>query len=106
MSRTVTLVDGKTFVEEGTDDKWRLVPVTRWLEDRAAIHEIALAFELLYENRDAERLPLFIRWLLCQLQNKYGDRWRGLFDTYLKSPQSEWLLNIIKTNDILSGQDR
>ncbi|OGO04607.1 MAG: hypothetical protein A2Y60_01890 [Chloroflexi bacterium RBG_13_54_9] len=106
MSRTVTLINGQAFVEEGTDDKWRLVPVSRWLEDRAAIHEIALAFELAYENRDTARFPLYIRSLLCELQSKYGDRWRGLFDTYLESPQAGWLLNIIDANGILSGQDR
>jgi hypothetical protein len=105
MTRTVTLTNGHTFVEEGINDKWKLVPVSRWLEDRTAMHEIALAFELLYENRDAERFPLFIKSLLCQLQDKYGDRWRGLFDAYLESPQAEWLINIIEANDILSGQD-
>ncbi|MFP3897909.1 MAG: hypothetical protein ACLFVD_01135 [Dehalococcoidia bacterium] len=104
MVNTIILKNGQAYVEEEGDGKFSLIPAHKWVEEQTALHEIALACELLYENRDADRFPLFLRWLFARLQEKYADRWPVLFERYLESPQVESLIRIGDVNDILSEQ--
>lgn len=99
--KTVTLLSGQTYVEEGGGDKFRLIPAHKWLEEQVAVKEIALAFELLAEKRDTDRFKLFLHWLLGKLQDKYGDRWKRLVEAYLNSPYGGQLIAMMDIDDIL-----
>ena len=101
--KTVTLLSGQTFIEEERDSKVCLIPAHIWIEEQAAVEEIALAFELFAEKRDMERFKLFIHWLLAKLQDKYGDRWQRLFEAYLNSPSAGQLLAKMDIDDILKN---
>jgi len=90
--KVLTLSSGQTYIEEGDQDNWRLVPANVWTENQVAVSEIAIAFQLLYEQRNSPRLKLSLYWLLGKLQEKYGQRWLGLFEAYLQSPDAQSLV--------------
>jgi hypothetical protein len=84
--KTITFADGQTFVEIERDGKWSILPVNQWLEERLAVLEVALAFELLAEKKHEPTFRLFLNWLLRGLQEKYGENWEKVFKAYLDSP--------------------
>ena len=103
MVKTVTLLSGQTYIEEQEGEKWSLIPAQIWVEDQAAISEIAIAFQLLYEQRRLPRFDLFLHWLLGKLQDKYGSRWPRLLDAYLESPDAQNLVLEMEINDFLNS---
>lgn len=99
--QTITLKSGQTFIEEEREGKFSLIPAHKWIEEQAAVTEIALAFELLAEKRDTARFKPFLHWLLGELQEKYGDRWQRLFEVYLSSPEAGRLIAKMEINEIV-----
>lgn len=102
--KTVTLLSGQTFIEEGREDSFTLIPAHKWLEEQIAVKEIGLAFELLAEKRDTDRFKPFLHWLLGELREKYGDRWPRLFEAYLNSPYAGQLIAKMDIDDILKEE--
>lgn len=100
--KTITQPNGQTYVEIERDGDWVLIPAHKWIEEQVAVEEIAIAFELLYEKKNEPRFKLFIRWLLAQLQKKYGERWKRVFDAYIDSPYVGQLIAKMEIDDIIN----
>jgi hypothetical protein len=103
--KTVTLKNGKTYIDEGDDDNCKLTPANVWIENQVAVSEIATAFQLLYEQRYSPRFDLFFHWLLGKLEEKYGQRWSQLFEAYLQSPDVQSLILESEVTDFLKNQN-
>ena len=102
--KVVTNLSGQTYIEEGEGDNWRMIPANMWIENQMAIKEIALAFQILYEQRHSPRFKLSLHWLLGKLQEKYDERWPHLFEAYLESPDAQSLILETEINDFLNSQ--
>lgn len=106
--KAVMLKSGQTFVEEELDDTFRLVPAHKWIEQQLAVQEIALGFDLLYENKNHPNFKECLSWLCGKFRDKYGEKFPELFDSYLNSPQIQSLIVEMQIDEILgdSGFDK
>ena len=103
--KVITLLSGQSYIEEQEGEKWTLIPAQIWAENQGAISEIAISFQLLYEQRHSPRFTLFLHWLLGELQEKYGSRWPKLFNAYLESPNAQNLILETEIKNFLNSSN-